>query len=266
MTARSVARSVARSAAKTVIGSGASGGGGGFDYIGANAVGAYDIAALKTGVTRCFRVRRSSDNTEQDCLTVAEAVTFCGAGSGFAVTWYDQNGSNDVTQATTSLQPRIVNSGVADVGWVYDGSDLLAGSFVVGTTVTLAAWVKPSTGTQTFFAINSGAAVLRYNGSTTVAWFPNTGTTQVNITVSNFSGSWTHVALTQTGTTYALYINGVLVETNTTVSVATSGNGVEVGRFAGANGMNGPMRDVRIYSTAKDAAAVLAIKQSVTPT
>jgi hypothetical protein len=62
------------------------------------------------------RVRRSSDNTEQDFtatqITDGTLTTFCGAGDGFVRTWYDQSGNtNNASQTTTSLQPQIVDNG-----------------------------------------------------------------------------------------------------------------------------------------------------------
>jgi hypothetical protein len=73
-----------------------------------------------------IRVRRSSDNTEQDINFVSSAVdapldttalsSFVGANNGFVVTWYNQNGSaNHFTQTTASLQPRIVNAGTIEL-------------------------------------------------------------------------------------------------------------------------------------------------------
>jgi len=65
-----------------------------------------------------IKVRRSSDNTEQDIgfsgadLDTAALLSFCGAGSGYISKWYDQSGSSkDLVQATTGSQPKIVNSG-----------------------------------------------------------------------------------------------------------------------------------------------------------
>ena len=62
------------------------------------------------------RVRRSSDNAEQDFtatqITDGTLAAFCGAGDGFVRTWYDQSGNNrHAQQTTTSLQPTIVSSG-----------------------------------------------------------------------------------------------------------------------------------------------------------
>lgn len=69
-----------------------------------------------------FRVRRSSDNAEQDIyanpdgtLDTVSLLSFCGAGSGYGVTLYDQSGNgNHLTQATSANQPRIVTSGVVE--------------------------------------------------------------------------------------------------------------------------------------------------------
>lgn len=66
-----------------------------------------------------IRVRRSSDNAEQDVgfdangdLDTAALLAFAGEGDAFLVTRYDQTGGGaHVTQATTTLQPRIVDSG-----------------------------------------------------------------------------------------------------------------------------------------------------------
>jgi hypothetical protein len=66
----------------------------------------------------CLRVRRSSDNTEQDIgfvnnyLDTASLLTFVGANNGFVVTWYDQSGNTrDLSRATAVNQPQIVASG-----------------------------------------------------------------------------------------------------------------------------------------------------------
>ena len=69
-----------------------------------------------------IRVRRSSDNTEDDIgfvngnLDTASLKTFVGTGGsddGFVVTWYDQSGNaNNSTQSTTTAQARVMDKGV----------------------------------------------------------------------------------------------------------------------------------------------------------
>lgn len=82
---------------------------------------AYSVRLLRTSYTgKCIRVRRSSDNTEQDIgfsggvLDTSALLSFVGAGSGFITTWYDQQGSNNFTQTTLNNQPRIVLNGVLE--------------------------------------------------------------------------------------------------------------------------------------------------------
>ena len=89
-------------------------------YTGAAA--AYSLRRLKSTATNAIRVRRSSDNTEQDIgfsageLDTSSLLTFAGAGDAFVKTWYDQSGSsNDATQTTTANQPQIVSSGAVIV-------------------------------------------------------------------------------------------------------------------------------------------------------
>lgn len=84
-----------------------------------NASVAYSLRKLRTAYSgSAIRVRRSSDNTEQDIgfsgndLDTASLLTFCGAGNGFITTWYDQStNANNSTQATAATQAQIVASG-----------------------------------------------------------------------------------------------------------------------------------------------------------
>lgn len=86
------------------------------------AAGAYSLRKLRSAYTGdCIRVRRSSDNTEQNIgfvnnvLDTASLLTFCGAGNGFVTTWYDQSGNGvNASQSTAGNQPRIVNAGVLE--------------------------------------------------------------------------------------------------------------------------------------------------------
>ena len=84
-----------------------------------NAAAAYSLRLLRINYTGfAIRVRRSSDNTEQDIgfignnLNTSALTSFCGAGNGFVTTWYDQSGNaRNATQTTAASQPQIVSSG-----------------------------------------------------------------------------------------------------------------------------------------------------------
>ena len=95
-------------------------GGGGLlldTYTGAGA--AYSMRLIRAAYAgSCLRVRRSSDNAEQDigfssgALDTASLLSFVGANSGFVRTWYDQSGAAlDAAQTTAANQPQIVSSG-----------------------------------------------------------------------------------------------------------------------------------------------------------
>jgi|688.fasta_scaffold591444_1 hypothetical protein len=85
-----------------------------------NAAAAYSVRKLRAGYTgSAIKVRRSSDNTEQDIgftalgnLDESALTTFCSGTNGFVTTWYDQSGNaNNSTQTTAANQPQIVSSG-----------------------------------------------------------------------------------------------------------------------------------------------------------
>jgi hypothetical protein len=85
-----------------------------------NAAVAYSVRKLRTDYTgNSIRVRRSSDNTEQDIgftsagnLDTTALTTFVGANDGFVTRWYDQSGNaKNATQTTAANQPKIVSSG-----------------------------------------------------------------------------------------------------------------------------------------------------------
>jgi PKD repeat protein len=85
-----------------------------------NADLAFSMRKLRAAYSgNCIRLRRSSDNSEQDIgfasngvIDVSAMLSFVGVGNGFVVTWYDQSGNGrNITQSTGSNQPQIVFSG-----------------------------------------------------------------------------------------------------------------------------------------------------------
>lgn len=84
-----------------------------------NASAAYSFQHLRTLYTgNCIRVRRSSDNAEQDIgfvnkyLDTSSLKSFITTNTGYIVTWYDQSGNGrNATQATAGNQPRVLIAG-----------------------------------------------------------------------------------------------------------------------------------------------------------
>lgn len=79
----------------------------------------YSVRKLRAAYAGAsMRVRRSSDNTEQDIgfdgngdLDTAALLSFCGAGDGFVRTWYDQANTFNIGITTQSQQAKIVSAG-----------------------------------------------------------------------------------------------------------------------------------------------------------
>src|SRR5210317_2258769 len=83
------------------------------------AAAAYSLRQLSNSYTgNAIRVRRSSDNTEQNIgfvngeLDTSTLETFCSGTNAYVTTWYDQSGNaRDASQTTAANQPQIVSSG-----------------------------------------------------------------------------------------------------------------------------------------------------------
>jgi len=83
-----------------------------------NAARAYSVRKLRDAYTgAALRVKRSSDDTEQDIGFVGEDLdtsalsSFVGANNGIVVTWYDQSENGINATATAGNEPQIVSSG-----------------------------------------------------------------------------------------------------------------------------------------------------------
>lgn len=58
-----------------------------------------------------WKIRRSSDNTEQDCSSISEVNTFIGAGTAYVRTWYDQSSNGyHFTETDTTKQPTLITN------------------------------------------------------------------------------------------------------------------------------------------------------------
>lgn len=83
---------------------------------------AYSFRKLSSTYSgNAIQVRRSNDNTTQNIgfvggeLDTASLKTFVGSNTGYITIWYDQSGNGtNLSQASQSNQPRIVNAGVID--------------------------------------------------------------------------------------------------------------------------------------------------------
>jgi hypothetical protein len=223
-----------------------------------SAAAAYSLRKLRNGYTgSAIRVRRSSDNAEQDIgfvvsqlnyvLDTSSLTSFCGSGNGFVTIWYDQSGnSNNAVQSTAANQPQIVNSGNV----ILDGSkptllfDSVNDYFLSTNPVEplyLCAVNKPNTilpykgifSADTSASILNGAMYLSYDDPTRSPIFSRftTGTiiaakgSQVSNNVRNLFSA------TRNNLTATTYINSSQVATGTGTGTIVPLGGTNSGRF-----------------------------------
>lgn len=128
---------------------------------------AYSFRKLRSAYSgNCIRVRRSSDNTEQDIgfvsnvLDTTSLLSFVGANNGFVTTWYDQSGNAvNITNSTAATQPQIVSSGaLVTVGGGFTGMSsygkLLSNTQTnASTQATFIGWQQETTGNDSLWAL-----------------------------------------------------------------------------------------------------------------
>lgn len=131
---------------------------------------ALSLRKLSSTATNCIRVRRSSDNSEQDIgfsgnyLDESALTTFVGANDGFIVKYYNQSSDGatyDAVETTTANQPRIVNSGTLETK---NGITAINGNVASSTQMSLLNGFSMASG-GTYFGVWS------VNGATSVATF-----------------------------------------------------------------------------------------------
>jgi len=209
-----------------------------------NAAVAYSLRKLRTAYSgSAIRVRRSSDNAEQDInfvggdLDTASLLTFCGAGNGFVTTWYDQSGNaRNATQTTAGSQPRIVNGGVVELengknAIRFTGANWLNGGNIlnVGTSNDMATFAVARTfgtsNSDVFFKGFSPPVAndysLTFTNGTTTSFVQNNANVDVRASVNN-------ILTTQQlyNTEFIRNTSNRLLRNNSQVAITTASVGV----------------------------------------
>jgi hypothetical protein len=205
-----------------------------------NAAAAYSLRKLRTAYTgSAIRVRRSSDNTEQDIgfdsnnnLDTTALTTFCGAGNGFVTTFYDQSGLNlNLTQTSATAQPQIFASGSTILinnlpSLKFDGSnDFLNGGNIlnIGTnSFTAFSFVSANAGNGTIYAkslatVGGDRYALFHQTGNLYSWLITTGTETAS---TLYPTPFKRLLTTQIirGTSNTLFADGSQIAINSSVS------------------------------------------------
>jgi hypothetical protein len=209
------------------------------------ATAAYSLRKLRTAYSgSAIRVRRSSDNAEQDIgfvgndLDTASLLAFVGAGNGFVTTWYNQSSTSglNVTQSTLAQQPQIVNTGIIELEngkhtIKFGGSTFLNGGNIlsVGTSNDMATFAIA----RTLVTSNSDVFFKGVGGDTTNAYSLTFTSGRTTSFVQNNAGVDVRASVSSILTTQQLYntefirnISNRLLRNNVQVAIRTASVGV----------------------------------------
>ena len=154
------------------------------------------------------------------------------------------------------LQTAIVGSSLKH--W-FDGTNdnISIGTLSAPTECSMSFWLLTDTFLTSKRIIQYGDINIRLATATNIYWRPD-GSTNAIFTVSDYTNKLTNILITQTGTIAKLYINGVLSETLTTVSI-TTGSAISYISRSGTGYYKGFMDEVAIFNTAITDEAAAAI-------
>lgn len=173
-------------------------------------------------------------------------------------------------------EPAAAATGDSDTTLVLNGTnqyvevtDNGTSAFDLAGTVTMQAWVYATSACTNsggqgivtkdvsyMLYCNSGKWAYAYSGNGT-SWIGVATTMPVE------QNAWHHIAFTKASTSYnsKFYYDGQNVETNTAhtpLSMTPNNNAFKIGQFAGTNFFSGRIDEVRIYSTQRTDAQILA--------
>jgi len=264
------------------LGFGTAPGGAGFvgalDAFTADLAVVWSVRRLLSSYTGALiRVRRSSDNTEQDigytssgALDTTALLAFCGSGSGFIRWVYDQKTGTaiNIGQSTAAAQPRIVNAGALEAaGMRFLGSQYLdtaslafsnfagAQDVQVLSVMTIADLLN-----RRFFDFGPSiiAAWLPFSGQ--IYWdAPEVGGRTSFATPSGFESVQRSISFEWAGTASCIRIDGS-VSHSATIGGSISGTSIfRLGAMtSGSSVWMGHVRDFVIWKNNTNAAARIA--------
>tara|TARA_R100001440_G_scaffold74657_1_gene100396 strand:+ start:374 stop:1300 length:927 start_codon:yes stop_codon:yes gene_type:complete len=247
------------------------------DTFGEDCAAAYSVRKLRTAYSgSAFRVRRDSDDTEQDIgfdsdgnLDESALTTFVGANNGFIVTWYDQTtNANNATQASSNRQMRVVTSGTIEkIGTkvapdavnsrtYYETSSIIS----VTPPQTTIGVIKPDATSGNFPFIGENQSGTYKFGGHSDRLFLHGGS---QISTSDGAIAQAHMIAVGlcNGASSTIRANGSQLATGNTSGNSYSINAV-FGPFNSSSNMRGPMQEILIY-TADKTTNIAAIESDI---
>lgn len=184
------------------------------------------------------------------CLDAANIKSYPGTGTA----WNDLSGNG--SNGTLTNGPTYNSSNLGFFQFATDDFAAIPNNVALDTqTPTVEVWVKTNNTTQNGFwfekgTVNSQYSLFQEGGS--IQWRMSIGgITNLTTTTATYMNTtnWYQVVGTYTSGARRLYINGVLVNSDTqTGTIATSNGGMSIGVYGGFNGGRGYYYDGNLSS------------------
>lgn len=229
-------------------------------------------------VTAVTPTGETAPSNEAKVISATQLHTWLTFDQSSGTTALDATGNgHDATLTNGPLWVTGRSGNAVSLDGVDDYLALPAGAITDLSDFTIATWVYwnasqtwtrifdlgNGTGRYMYLTPRNGGGVVRF--ATTVDG--NYGEQGINGSAALPIGQWVHVAVTLSGTTGTLYVNGVAVGTNTAIAhapfrlAATTQNWIGRSQYSGDPCLNGKLDDFRIYNGALSAADVAALAQ-----
>jgi hypothetical protein len=195
--------------------------------------------------------------------------------SGTTVTDTSGNGKTGTITGTATWTAGKVNNALAldgSTSYVSVPSGVVSGL----TNFTVAGWIKPTSLSNWMRVFDFGSSTTNYMFLTpqsgggwrfAITTAGNGSEQQLNYSTAPSTGVWTHVAVTLSGNTGTLYVNGLQVAQNTSMTLHPSSLGTTTQNYIGKSQFgdplfNGAVDEFKIYSRALSASEVSALAGS----
>ena len=227
-----------------------SGGGYILDSLTASSKAAYSLRKLLTaGTDEPIRIRRSSDDAEQDitfhtndAITLDSKIengttsleTWIGSNDGYIDTWYDQTANgNDATEATTTKQLRIIVGGVFETSNSLPACRTVSGEKGVEKTFasaltqpyTISSVIETTSSDKTWYYGGGTSALFgHFNGKH--EWYAGTDLINTGLSISLDYNVYTNIF---NGSSSTAYRNGTDIYSGTVAIGSNTLPGITIG-------------------------------------
>jgi fibronectin type 3 domain-containing protein len=208
--------------------------------------------AAPTAMFAHWKFNETSGTTAFDSVGTRHGTLVAGAGwvAGKLSNAVGLNGAGNYVSLPAGVVSSL-NANFSIAAWVYvNANGTWARLLDFGTGTTAYMFLAPVSGGNTVrYAITTGGGEQQINGQALAA------------------GAWHHVAVTLSGTTGTLYVDGVAVGSNSSMTLKPANLGNTTLNYIGRSQFNDPylngrVDDVRIYNQALSAAQVVALANS----